>query len=86
MIPTWSCVNHIYILFVYHGSLSHPLRFEFSSAVLLKAVHVRAMRGHYAVETGPSWLETLLFGLIMAFDQTHEFTHAVTYSDKQEEL
>lgn len=44
------------------------------------------MRGHYAVETGPSWLETLLFGLIMAFDQTHEFTHAVTYSDKQEEL
>lgn len=37
------------------------------------------MWGHYAVEAATSWLETLLFGLVVAFDQAHEFTHAVTW-------
>ena len=61
----------------YHGSLSHPLRFELSRAVLLEALGVRAVWGHHAVETGPSRLEALLFGFVVAVDQTHEFTHAV---------
>ena len=65
-------------IFFYHGSLSHPLRFELSSAVLLEAISIRAVWGHYAVEAGPARLETFLFGLIVAFDQTHEFTHTVT--------
>lgn len=64
--------------FFYHGSLSDPLWFEVSGTVLLKAFSVWAMWGHYAVEAGPSWLEALLFSLIVAFDQTHELAHAVT--------
>lgn len=67
-----------FFIFFYHGSLSHPLRFELSRAVLLEALGVRAVWGHHAVETGPSRLEALLFGFIVAVDQTHEFTHAVT--------
>lgn len=62
----------------YHGSLRHPLRFELSSAVLLKAVCVGPVWGHNAVEAGSAWLEALLFSFIVAFDESHEFTHAVT--------
>lgn len=69
---------YIYIYFFYHGSLSHPLWFEVSVTVLLKAFSVWAVRGHDAVEAGPSWLEALLFRLVLAFDQTHELAHAVT--------
>lgn len=65
-------------LFIYHGSLSDPLRFKLSSAALLEAFSVWAVWGHHAVETGSSWLEAFLFGFIVAFDQAHEFTHAVT--------
>lgn len=75
---TASPVSRETFLFFYHGSLSDPLRLELSSAVLLKAFSVWAMWGHHAVEAGPSWLEALLFGLIVTFDQTHEFAHAIT--------
>lgn len=73
----YSCC-FFFFFFFYHGSLSDPLGFEFSSAVLLKAFNIRTMWGHDAVEAGPSWLEALLFSFIVAFDQTHEFTHAVS--------
>lgn len=61
----------------YHGPFSHPLGFELGSAVLLKAVGVRPVWGHDAVEAGPPWLEALLFGFIVALDQSHELAHAV---------
>lgn len=62
----------------YHGPLSDPLRFELSCAVLLKAVGIWTVWGHNAVEAAPPWLEALLFSFVVAFDQSHEFTHAVT--------
>ena len=61
----------------YHGSLSHPLWFESGGGVLLEAVCVGAVWGHNAVQTASSRLETLCFGLVVAFDEPHEFTHAV---------
>lgn len=70
-------LNVCFHLLFYHGSLGHPLRLELGGAVLLEAVGVRAVWGHDTVEAGPSRLETLLFGLVVAFDQTHEFAHAV---------
>lgn len=36
------------------------------------------MWGHNAVEAGPAWLEALFFSFVVAFDEAHEFTHAVT--------
>lgn len=64
-------------MLTHHSPLSNPLWFEHSCAVLLKAVSVRPMGGHNAVETGASRLEALLLCLVVTFDQAHELTHAV---------
>lgn len=69
---------HETFFFFYHGSLCDPLRFKLSRAVLLKAFSIRSVWSHYTVEAGPSRLEALLLGFIVTFDQSHEFTHAVT--------
>lgn len=76
-VPTsvFVCVFHIGS---YHCSLSHPLWFQLGGAVLLEALCVRAVGGHDAVQAAPSRLETLLLGLVVTFDQTHELAHAVT--------
>lgn len=70
----------------YHCALGNPLRFELGGAVLLEAVEIRPVWGHDAVQAATPRLETLLFGFIVAFDQTHELTHAVTWSDRQRGL
>jgi len=76
-------INHY---LCYHGSLGHPLWFERGGGVLLEAVYVGAVGGHGAVQTASSRLEALLLGLVVALDQTHEFTHAVPWSGRQGEL
>lgn len=62
----------------YHGSFGDSLWFELGFAVLFEAVKIGAVRGHDAVETGSSRLETLFLCLIVTLDQAHELTHTVS--------
>ena len=52
--------------------------FEFGGAGAVEGFGVGAMAGHAVVEAGSSGDEALGFGVVLAFDEAHEFVHEVT--------
>lgn len=70
----------------YHGPFCNPLRLQLGFARLLKTVSIWPMRSHHAVQAGPSGLEAFLLCFVVAFDEPHELTHAVSWRRHREEM